>query len=108
MTSAPSIIRTCEPLVCCDPVWEQAYFAGSKQRPTKFASFAAGCVASGRRRCIGLATLQAVEIFFAWRGKRAQRIRGTGLHVGSSGVDLSERLLQQYRGQGQAVCRRLP
>lgn len=103
---APSIIRTCEPLACCDEVWEQAYlrFESSAREIRKF-----------RRRLRRLGAdrwprhLQAVEIFCG---------RGNGLHAlaelgftSLEGVDLSERLLRQYQGQATlyvADCRSLP
>ncbi len=106
LTTAPSIIRTCEPLACCDTIWEQAYlrFETPADEIRKF-----------RRRLQRLGATkwpratQAVEIFCG---------RGNGLHAlaelgftALDGVDLSERLLQQYQGPATlyvADCRQLP
>jgi SAM-dependent methyltransferase len=106
MNSAPSIIRSCEPLVCCDTAWEQAYlrFETPVQERQKFLT---------RLRRLGAPRwkrdAQIVEIFCG---------RGNGLAVleelgftSLEGVDLSERLLLQYRGGATlhiADCRKLP
>ena len=101
-----TIIRTCEPLVCCDPVWEQAYlrFETPLQERQKF-----------RRRLHRLGAdrwprnAQAVEIFCG-RGNGLRALAELGFES-LEGVDLSDRLLQQYEGDATlyvADCRKLP
>lgn len=103
---APSIVRTCEPLSCCDAEWEQAYL--QFETPTKE-------IQKFRRRLQRLGAqhwprqMQAVEIFCG-RGNGLMALAELGF-TSLEGVDLSERLLQQYRGQATlyvADCRRLP
>ena len=106
-SNQPTIIRTCEPLLCCDEIWEAAYlrFETPEQEVRKFAK---------RLRSLGAETWSAdakiVEIFCG-RGNgllALQQVRGFQNLVG---VDLSERLLEQYRGPGTlyvADCRSLP
>jgi ubiquinone/menaquinone biosynthesis C-methylase UbiE len=101
-----SIIRTCEPLVCCDPVWEQAYlrFETPAQERQKF---------RGRLRRLGAEkwprNAQVVEIFCG-RGNGLCALAELGF-TSLEGVDLSERLLRQYEGNATlyvADCRKLP
>jgi ubiquinone/menaquinone biosynthesis C-methylase UbiE len=96
----PQIIRVHEALTCCDPAWEEAYlrFETPQQEITKF-----------RRRLQRLGASQwpreatIVELFCG---------RGNALHAWQQlgfcrleGVDLSDRLLRQYRGNAQLyVC----
>ena len=87
------ITRACEPITCCDEIWEAAYlrFESPEQEIHKF-----------RNRLLALGAGQwprssrIVELFCG---------RGNGLnalaHIGFgdlTGVDLSERLLEQFAG----------
>lgn len=100
------IIQVHAPLTCCDPVWEEAYlrFESPEREVAKF-----------RHRLLRLGAAgwpheaQVVELFCG-RGNalRAWEQLGFGR---LDGIDLSERLLQQYRGTAQLyVCdaRELP
>lgn len=107
-TSPRQIIQWCEPLVCCDPVWENAYqrFETPEEERKKFLH---------RLKEFGVhrwaRDLEVLEIFCG---------RGNALHVWSDlgfrrleGVDLSRRLLEAYAGPAQLYvgdCRdiRLP
>jgi SAM-dependent methyltransferase len=104
--TTPTIIRTCEPLRCCDEKWEAAYaqFESPEQEVRKFRHRLLSLGAAGWPR-----NSRIVDLFCG---------RGNGLlalqHLGFqnvTGVDLSERLLEQFRGPGTlylADCRRLP
>ncbi len=104
--NGPHIIRTCEPLHCCDEVWEAAYlrFETPEEEVAKFVK---------RLNSLGAAAwprdAKIVDIFCG-RGNgliALQRLGFTNL----VGVDLSERLLQQFQGHGTlyvADCRALP
>jgi SAM-dependent methyltransferase len=102
----PRIIRTCEPLSCCDDVWEEAYlrFETPGEEIEKFV----------RRLQRAGATnwdpqSRIVEIFCG-RGNGLKALRQLGFrHL--EGADLSERLLREYDGDETlyvADCRTLP
>lgn len=102
----PAIIRTCEPLACCDTVWEDAYlrFETPEEERKKFIA---------RLKRLGVDTFprdsQIVEIFCG-RGNGLNALRSMGFTT-MEGVDLSERLLEQYDGAVTlyvADCRKLP
>ncbi|MBI3866196.1 MAG: class I SAM-dependent methyltransferase [Planctomycetia bacterium] len=106
MASAALIIRACEPVVCCDTVWEQAYlrFESPEAERKKF-----------RRRLQRLGAhswlreARIVEIFCG-RGNGLAALAELGFHA-LEGVDLSLRLLSQYEGDAKlyvADCRQLP
>ncbi len=94
------IIRVHEPLTCCDPAWEEAYlrFETPLQEVAKFRRRLERLGASNWSRDVAI-----VELFSG---------RGNALHawqqLGFSrleGVDLSDRLLRQYRGNATLyVC----
>ncbi len=102
----PEIVRTCEPLVCCDADWESAYlrFESSSEETLKF-----------RRRLLRLGAdgwardARIVELFCG-RGNALHAWHGLGF-AQVEGVDLSERLLRQFRGCAKlyvADARQLP
>lgn len=104
--SRPKIIRTCEPLLCCDEVWETAYlrFETPEEEVRKFVT---------RLESMGALTwpkeARIVEIFCG-RGNGLLALRKLGFS-NLIGVDLSERLLQKFQGEGVlyvADCRALP
>lgn len=102
----PHIVRVDPPLTCCDQVWENAYlrFETPEQEIAKFL---------GRLKRLGAhhwpRDAQVVEIFCG-RGNGLQALAQLGF-ARLEGVDLSERLLQQYRGPATLYvcdCRKLP
>jgi ubiquinone/menaquinone biosynthesis C-methylase UbiE len=106
MAVPPQIIRTCEPVVCCDPIWEKAYlqFESPDAEQKKF-----------RRRLERLGAgswprqAQVVEIFCG-RGNGLCALAAMGFDA-LEGVDLSEHLLAEYQGRATlyvADCRQLP
>lgn len=106
MDATSTIIRMCEPLLCCDTVWEAAYlrFETPADERQKF---------HNRLRRLGAQhwsrDSQAVEIFCG-RGNGLCALAEMGF-TSLEGVDLSERLLQQYQGDATlyvADCRQLP
>ncbi len=87
------IIRACEPITCCDEIWEAAYlrFESPEQEIRKF-----------RNRLLALGAEQwprssrIVELFCG-RGNGLHALEGMGFDD-LTGVDLSERLLEQFAG----------
>ena len=107
MTSTPQIVRHVDMgETCCDPQWEAAYarFETQEQEIEKFVR---------RLRGFGLdrqpGDIRIVELFCG-RGGGLVALERLGL-TNIEGVDLSESLLQQYRGVAKlhlADCRKLP
>ena len=105
--SAPTLVRHIEAgQDCCNTTWEDAYrrFETPEQEIEKFKS---------RLVDFGVASLpkdsQVLELFCG-RGNSLMALHQLGFH-NLSGVDLSEKLLQQYRGPGTlhlADCLNLP
>lgn len=106
MPEQREIIRTCEPLQCCDEVWEAAYlrFETPRQEIDKFKQ---------RLRKLGCeewkTDAEIVEIFCG-RGHGLSALSELGFHR-LEGCDLSERLLEQCTFPAKlyvADCRDLP
>jgi SAM-dependent methyltransferase len=102
----PVIIRTCEPLPCCDEVWEAAYlrFETPREEINKFKT---------RLRKLGCRDwprdAEIVEIFCG-RGQALTALSELGFDR-LEGCDLSQRLLEQCEFPARlyvADCRRLP
>lgn len=102
----PKIVETCEPILCCDTVWEEAY-ARFETEAAERAKF--------RRRLMHLGaaswpkSARVVELFCG-RGNGLEALKELGFH-NTIGVDLSKRLLMQYEGESPlyvADCRSLP
>ena len=106
-SSSPDIIRhVAAGQLCCDPVWEAAYkrFETPDEEIAKFIK---------RLRRFGFETLnrdcRIVEIFCG-RGNGLVALERMGFH-NLEGVDLSDSLLEEYRGPAQlhlADCLDLP
>ncbi len=105
-TARPVIIRTCEPLPCCDEVWEAAYlrFETPREEINKFKT---------RLRKLGCRDwprdAEIVEIFCG-RGHGLTALSELGFDR-LEGCDLSQRLLEQCEFPARlyvADCRRLP
>lgn len=102
----PHIVRVDPPLTCCDQAWESAYlrFETPEQEIAKFLSRLKRLGAQHWPR-----DAQAAEIFCG-RGNGLQALARLGF-TRLEGVDLSERLLEQYRGPATLYvcdCRKLP
>ena len=107
MNPAPQIVRHLEAgETCCDPEWESAYerFESPEEEIAKFLA---------RLRRFGFDRfpndLRIVELFCG-RGGGLVALERLGFQ-NIEGVDLSEELLQRYRGQARlhlADCRALP
>lgn len=100
------IIRTCEPLLCCDEVWEAAYlrFETPREEIQKFKSRLTklGCQQWDPRA-------EIVEIFCG-RGQGLTALTELGFNR-LEGCDLSQRLLEECEHPAQlyvADCRKLP
>jgi SAM-dependent methyltransferase len=106
MPAQPEIIRTCEPVACCDEVWESAYlrFETPREEIDKF---------KRRLRKLGCHTwdrqAEIVEIFCG-RGHGLSSLSELGF-LRLEGCDLSEHLLKQCTFPARlylADCRQLP
>lgn len=100
------IVRTCEPLRCCDEIWEAAYlrFETPREEIDKFKT---------RLRKLGCgewrSDAEIVELFCG-RGHGLTALSELGFHR-LEGCDLSERLLEQCDFPARlyvADCRQLP
>jgi SAM-dependent methyltransferase len=102
----PRIIRTCDPLPCCDGEWEAAYlrFESEKEEVAKFRKRLARLGVDRLPRTLSVADL------FCGRGGGIRALRELGFHD-VVGVDLSEELLARFDGEETlylADCRDLP